>query len=72
MPKGPSMRTATLWMVIAREKRAKRIVELHDTMGFGWEEIAELVDCSSWNVRRIYKLEQRAREDVARYRNEAT
>lgn len=64
MPKGPSMRVATVWMLIARQKRAERIVELHDA-GFSQQEIADLVGCSRWLVRGIYAKEKQYLDEAA-------
>lgn len=65
--KGPSMRTATLWMLVARQKRAQRILELKAD-GCTWAEIAEIVRCSVRTVRGIYAAEIRIRKEIEQYR----
>lgn len=67
MPKGPSMRVATLWMQRALRKRSDRIVELH-ALGLTWQEIADIVGLSRWSVRQIYAAESRLREEAEQYR----
>ena len=67
MPKGPSMHTATLWMLVARQKRAQRIMELR-AAGYGFQEIAELVGVSRRRVRQIYAAESCLQEQLEQYR----
>ena len=64
MPKGPSMRVATLWLLVARRKRLQRIMELRAS-GFAFQEIADLVDLSRRRVSELYAAEIRRKQEIA-------
>ena len=67
VPKGPSVQVATVWLIVARQKRAERILDLR-AQGVTWDEIAEVVGLSTVRVRQIYKKEVSLKELVRKHR----